>query len=299
MYTLKKIIMSQKAYIRHSEQLISLIFFVKTYHKDSKACLDTYAAIAKYWNPQGNIFPNQETLAALVGVQTRTIRTHISQLKKLNLLDFHQPNEKGKPPRSNVYTFITDTLKKWVDEAKKERNAINKALREERRAFEEMEKQLEQEIISDPTPPEKDDPPITSSLHSEDITNTITGNFVPTALDYIFRDASISEDNHRESLIIGAAKQRREKFLSRRPKVDVETRWDQTVRKHHQEAMNYQSKIDELETALISWTATKKPFTHEMLDMLYKLRDNKLNPMLEKFAAEFKKAQPRGWANQS
>ncbi|WP_070964807.1 helix-turn-helix domain-containing protein [Vibrio sonorensis] len=151
--------MTQKAYIRHSEQLISLIFFVKSFHKKSKACLDTYAAIARYWNPQGNIFPSQNTLAELVGVQPRTIRTHISQLKKMKLLDFHQPNSKGQPPKSNQYTFVIETLKLWVEEAKKERRALNRQLKQERQqVLEAKEKPIEEH---DPTPPLKNDPPIT------------------------------------------------------------------------------------------------------------------------------------------
>ncbi|MDC5753538.1 helix-turn-helix domain-containing protein [Vibrio europaeus] len=290
--------MTQKAYIRHSEQLISLIFFVKTYHKKSKACLDTYAAIARYWNPQGNIFPNQETLAALVGVQTRTIRTHISQLKKLKLLDFHQPNEKGKPPRSNQYTFITDTLKKWVDEAKKERNTFNKALREEKRALQEAAEQQEREKISDPTPPKKYDPPITSSLHSEDINNKITGNFVPTILDCIFRNAHISEDNHRTKLVIESAKRRRQerlnRFLEPKPKTPEEIQRIEAIKKRNQEVMDTQSKLDRLEGALSAWITTGKGFTNQMLDELYQLRNNRLNPMMELFASKFKKAQLSG-----
>ncbi len=295
MYTLKKLIMTQKAYIRHSEQLISLIYFVKTYHKKSKACLDTYAAIARYWNPEGNIFPNQETLAALVGVKTRTIRTHISQLKKLKLLDFHQPNEKGKPPRSNQYTFVVETFKRWVEEAKKERNAINRGLRKEEARLQQEREQRQTEEQSDPTPPEKHDPPITSSLHSEDIKNIITGNFVPTILDCIFRNAHISEDNHRTKLVIEAAKRRKmerlNQFLAPKPMTEEQRQRDERIRKRNQEALSAQSRLDGLEKALTAWAATGKGFTQQMLDELCKLRNNRLSPMINHIANRFKKAQ--------
>lgn len=114
--------MDENFTIRHSAALISAIELMVTTKVIKSGLGKTMQAIAAFWNPAGNIFPSQSTLASMTGIHRRTINTHIKTLTGIAVVETTtRPGRyyNGEKVASTLmYTFNESKLGELFNKAK-------------------------------------------------------------------------------------------------------------------------------------------------------------------------------------
>ncbi len=277
-------------FVRSSKQLIHILDFISDHNLIGPRLADTAIAIAHNWNKRQNIYPSQQTIAERINVKsTRTVRTYITELKELGLIDYHQPKAHDNKHRSNNYSFNYEMLSKLYIKAKK------------------LAAKLKAELVPVVDIPQNDDPapldpPITSSLRSEeqkDLYITETAPLVSTSfIDFLKLDALGNELKHIGKLKQASVLKRIQGIETKRQLYIKSLFADQdrkrretteqleriaTERNQQQEALT--GERNALSAALMSWNLTGNGFTRKMYERLVELNKGTLNGM-EGFVAK-------------
>ncbi|EKO3439493.1 hypothetical protein NTE19_003385 [Vibrio fluvialis] len=276
--------------IRSSKQLIHIIGFITGHGLISERLGDTAIAIAYNWNKEQDIYPNKETIAQRIDVKNvRTVYTYISDLKKLGLIDYHQPKSQDNKHRSNNYTFNYDVLASLYTKAKKLAAKLKR------------EAQQQDCQHDDPTPL---DPPITSSFQSEEHRDLyITETQEPVSISFINflkLDAFGNEHNHigklkQNSVLkrIKGEKTKRQRFLESlfaeqdRNRRESAEQLQRMVNERNEKAEQANNERNTLIGALWKWHSSGTGFTQTMYQRLIELNRGALTGMEALIAKRF------------
>lgn len=252
--------------IRHSSPLIAAIEKIMATKILKKGLGRTLQAIAMHWNPKGEIFPSQDRLADLTSNDRRTIVTHIKKLKELGVITSkRRPNivVNGEQIRqSSVYTFVESKLGELLNLAKKTlRAAAAKKARKDHLAS--KRKDL---TISIP------------KVIQKEKENTVKKNASRVFLETRLK-ALQEEITHLGKLALDSAyKATVKKNRIERGEIlsddEIAMRKALSARTAHirEKSAKVNDTVRSLETALLTWNATKTGFTADMFNELSKFK---------------------------
>jgi DNA-binding transcriptional regulator YhcF (GntR family) len=252
--------------IRHSSPLIAAIEKIMATKILKKGLGRTLQAIAMHWNPKGEIFPSQDRLADLTSNDRRTIVTHIKKLKELGVITSkRRPNivVNGEQIRqSSVYTFVESKLGELLNLAKKTlRAAAAKKARKDHLAS--KRKDL---TISIP------------KVIQKEKENTVKKNASRVFLETRLK-ALQEEITHLGKLALDSAyKATVKKNRIERGEIlsddAIAMKKALSARTAHirEKSAKVNDTVRSLETALLTWNATKTGFTADMFNELSKFK---------------------------
>jgi DNA-binding transcriptional regulator YhcF (GntR family) len=250
--------------IRHSAPLVSALETIIDTRVIKKGLGRTLQALAIHWSPKGQIYPSQDRLAALTGIDRRTVVTHIQKLKDLGIIRvIKRPNiiVNGQQMRQTmVYIFVETAIGDLFTKARETLKRIAKA-----------------KTQKDHLAPSKKDH-LNSSIKIEqgkDLNNTVSKMSATRVFLEKKLEAIQSELNHLGKLATTAAytaATKRNQIARGERLSDEEAARRKAMAKKNAPVRAKAQAIGETvrayETALINWNCTKTGFTQSMYDAL-------------------------------
>jgi DNA-binding transcriptional regulator YhcF (GntR family) len=270
--------------IRHSAPLVSAIETIIDTRVIKKGLGRTLQALAIHWSPKGKIFPSQDRLAALTGLDRRTIVTHIQLLKDAGAIRvLKRPNIiiNGQQVRQ---TMVYEIIESFIGAMfKKARMVLKEAAKKK--------------ALKDHLAPSKKDHINSSYEQGKDLKNTVSVNATRGFLEKRY-EAIRSELEHLGKIATDSAykavTKRNQIARGERLSDEEAARRKAMAAKNapvRAKAMSVSDKVRSYETALLTWNATKTGFTKAMYTELTTVYQSMVsNPMakivLSKFAAQ-------------
>lgn len=253
--------------IRHSAPLVSAIETLIATKTIKGGLGRTLQAIAIHWSPKGQIFPSQQRLADLTGIDRRTIVTHIEKLREMGAVKtMPRPNivVNGQQVRQTMIYVIVES---FIGELFNKARAVLK---------EAAKKKAQKDHLA---PSSKDHTNrFPYGTQGKDRDNTV----LKAAQVFLQKrlEAIQSELNHLGKLAVSSAYKaavKKNKIARGEVLTDEEKARRDAIAKAELEKLKPLAKINKtvqaLEKALITWNATKTGFTDAMYSELAKHQD--------------------------
>lgn len=253
--------------IRHSDPLVCAIELLIDTRILKGGIGRTLQAIAQHWNRNGDIYPSQERLASIAGVDRRTIVTHVKKLVELRIISTKSRKPKvinGIPRKSTLcYTFNTRVLGALYAKAKKVKlpEALQAKYTKQAPAATSQKDHLA---------PQKNDH-INQNLQFHQQTENTVGKKRQLGLFNLLKKAFSSERLHFEKLRQQSAYKagvKRNQIARGERFSDEELERRRRIAERNRPFIEAANKLverrTELETAVITWSVTKTGFTAEM-----------------------------------